>query len=210
MMNPFNFPPCIAPLGFYAVVPSVEWVARCVDAGADTIQLRNKDLQGEDLRTAIQACVDLTRNSNSQFFVNDYWQLAIECGAYGVHLGQEDMDVADLAAIASAGLRLGLSTHSTEEMDRALSVHPSYVACGPIYATTTKKMSASPRGLERLRAYVQQAGDTPTVAIGGIDLDRTPGVLSTGVSSVAVVRGVTEAEDYRTAIAAFKALFPHS
>ncbi|MBP6563282.1 MAG: thiamine phosphate synthase [Neisseriaceae bacterium] len=209
-MNTFNFPPCIAPLGFYAVVPSVEWVARCVDAGADTIQLRNKDLQGEDLRAAIQACVDLTRNSDSQFFVNDYWQLAIECGAYGVHLGQEDMVAADLAVIASAGLRLGISTHSSEEMALALKIRPSYVACGPIYATTTKEMAASPRGLERLRAYVEQAGDTPTVAIGGIDLARTPDVLSTGVSSIAVVRGVTEAEDHHAAISAFKALFPHS
>lgn len=206
-MQNLSFPKIIAPLGFYAVVPTFDWVKKCVQAGVSTVQLRNKDLQGAALKAEIQACVDVCQGSNTQLFINDYWQLAIECGAYGVHLGQEDMDVADLSALAAANIRLGLSTHSVDELARALSVNPSYVACGPIYATTTKKMAASPRGLERLTAYVAQAGNTPTVAIGGIDLERIAGVLSTGVSSVAVVRGVTEAADYVGAIADFQAYF---
>ncbi len=206
-MSQIVFPKLVAPLGFYAVVPTFAWVKKCVDAGVSTVQLRNKDLQGEALKAEIAACVAACQGTNTQLFINDYWQLAMECGAYGVHLGQEDMDDADLASMAKSGLRLGLSTHSVDELDRALSVAPSYVACGPIYETTTKKMAASPRGLERLTRYVEQAGDTPTVAIGGIDLERMAGVLATGVSSVAVVRGVTEAEDHVDAIKRFQAYF---
>lgn len=206
-MSSIYFPRLVAPLGFYAVVPTASWVKKCIDAGVHTVQLRNKDLTGDALKAEVQACVNASEGSQTQLFINDYWQLAIECGAYGVHLGQEDMDVANLQAIAHAGVRLGLSTHSVDELDRALSVNPSYVACGPIYETTTKKMAASPRGLERLSQYVVQAGDTPTVAIGGIDLERIDGVLSTGVSSVAVVRGITEASDYLVAIEAFKSYF---
>jgi thiamine-phosphate pyrophosphorylase len=110
-MQKLSFPQLITPLGFYAVVPTLDWVKKCVHAGVHTVQLRNKDLQGDALKAEIQGCVDACRGSQTQLFINDYWQLAIECGAYGVHLGQEDMDVADLQALALAGVRLGLSTH---------------------------------------------------------------------------------------------------
>ena len=124
-----------------------------------------------------------------------------------MHLGQEDMDTADLAAIARAGLRLGLSTHSVAELDRALSVRPSYVASGAIFPTTTKAMPTQPQGIERLREYVRQAGDTPVVAIGGIDLDNGAEVLAAGASSLAVVRAVTEAADPEAVVKAFQALW---
>ena len=122
-----------------------------------------------------------------------------------MHLGQEDMDTADLAAIAAAGLRLGLSTHSVAELDRALSVHPSYVASGAIFPTTTKQMPTAPQGLDKLREYVKQAVGTPVVvAIGGIDLNNAEDVLATGVSSLAVVRAVTEAENPEAVVKAFR------
>lgn len=202
-----NFPPLKSPLKFYAVVPSAEWVVRMVKAGADTVQLRCKTLRGNELKNEIARCVAACEGSGTQLFINDHWREAIEAGAYGVHLGQEDMDTADLAAIAKAGLRLGLSTHSVAELDRALSVRPSYVASGAIFPTTTKQMPTAPQGLDKLREYVRQAGNTPVVAIGGIGLDNARDVLSTGVSSLAVVRAVTEAADPEAVVKAFQALW---
>ena len=197
-----TFPPLKSPLKFYAVVPTADWVERMVKAGADTVQLRCKTLYGDELKREIARCVAACRGSRTQLFINDHWHEAIEAGAYGVHLGQEDMDTADLAAIAAAGLRLGLSTHSVAELDRALSVHPSYVASG-----ATKQMPTAPQGLDKLREYVRQAGGTPVVAIGGIDLNNAKDVLATGVSSLAVVRAVTEAENPEAVVKAFQALW---
>ena len=202
-----NFPPLKSPLKFYAVVPTADWVERMVKAGADTVQLRCKTLHGDELKREIERCVAACQNSATQLFINDHWREAIEAGAYGVHLGQEDMDTADLAAIEAAGLRLGLSTHSVAELDRALSVHPSYVASGAIFPTTTKQMPTAPQGLDKLREYVRQAGGTPVVAIGGIDLNNAEAVLATGVSSLAVVRAVTEAENPEAVVKAFQALW---
>ena len=202
-----QFPKLVKPLKFYAVVPTADWVERMVKAGADTVQLRNKDLSGDALYHEIERCVAACQGSDTQLFINDHWEMAVKAGAYGVHLGQEDMDTADLAAIEAAGLRLGLSTHSVSELDRALSVNPSYVASGAIFPTTTKQMPTAPQGLDNLRQYVQQAGDTPVVAIGGIDLDNAREVLATGAASLAVVRAVTEAADPEAAVKAFQALW---
>lgn len=106
-MQPFA--PIVRPLKFYAVVPDADWVARMAAAGADTVQLRNKTFGDEALRQEVRRAVAAVRGSNSQLFINDHWQLALEENAYGVHLGQEDMDNADFAALAAAGIRLGLS-----------------------------------------------------------------------------------------------------
>ena len=202
-----TFLPLKSPLKFYAVVPTADWVECMVKAGADTVQLRCKTLYGDELKREIARCTAACQGSRTQLFINDHWSEAIETGAYGVHLGQEDMDTADLAAIAAAGLRLGLSTHSVAELDRALSVHPSYVASGAIFPTTTKQMPTAPQGLDKLHEYVKQARGTPVVAIGGIDLNNARAVLATGVSSLAVVRAVTEAENPEAVVKAFQALW---
>lgn len=201
------FPKLIAPLKFYAVVPTADWVIRMINAGANTVQLRCKDLSGKALYNEIRRCVEAVQGTQTQLFINDHWQAAIDCGAYGVHLGQEDLDSADLNAIHNAGLRLGISTHSDAELARALSLNPSYVACGAIFPTTTKQMPTAPQGLERLRHYVKMAGTTPTVAIGGIDLSNAQAVLDCGVSSLAVVRAITEADNPEQVVKDFQALW---
>lgn len=206
-MNTLSFPKIIAPLQFYAVVPTADWVIRMINANANTVQLRCKDLSGKDLTDEIARCVKAAQGSQTQLFINDHWQAAIDAGAYGVHLGQEDLDTADLSAIRQAGLRLGISTHSDAELARALALQPSYVACGAIFPTTTKKMPTAPQGLERLRHYVKQAGKTPTVAIGGIDLSNAQAVLNCGVSSLAVVRAVTNAQNPEQVVKDFQALW---
>jgi hydroxymethylpyrimidine kinase/phosphomethylpyrimidine kinase/thiamine-phosphate diphosphorylase len=139
-------------------------------------------------------------------FINDYWQLAIKHKAYGVHLGQEDMEVADLPMIADAGLRLGLSTHGYYEILRAQQLKPSYIALGHIFPTKTKQMPSDPQGLNRLGKYAALLADIPTVAIGGINLKRAAAVWKTGVGSIAVVSAITDATDPKIAIESFNAV----
>lgn len=199
-----HFADCSGALGLYPVVDSVEWLERLLPLGIDTIQLRIKDQTEEFLRDAIQQAVTLAEKYAARLFINDYWQLAIEAGAYGVHLGQEDLDSTDLTAIADAGLRLGISTHCYYEIARAHGIQPSYIAIGPIYDTTTKVMKFSARGLEPLQRWVSLLQKAyPLTAIGGISLQRAEQVLATGVGSVAVVTAITEATDYQQAVRKF-------
>ena len=192
------FPPLIAPIGFYPVVPTAEWVERLLGWGVRTMQLRAKatDHSADALEREVRAAVEAGRAvPGAQVFINDHWQLALDAGAYGVHLGQEDLDTADLQALRAAGMRLGLSTHTPAELARAHAVQPSYLAIGPIYPTTLKVMPYQPVGLDRLKAWVPQAVPCPVVAIGGISLERLPGVMACGVDGVAVVSAVTLAAD---------------
>jgi thiamine-phosphate pyrophosphorylase len=200
-MSKSTFPSVPQRLGLYPVVDSVEWIARLLDAGVRTIQLRIKDKHDKDVEADIVAAIKLSQQYQARLFINDYWQLAIKHHAYGVHLGQEDMDVANLDAIRDAGLRLGLSTHDNMEMDRALEARPSYIALGHVFPTQTKQMPSAPQGLEQLAAHIKTLGDYPSVAIGGISIDRVPAVLATGVGSVAVVSAITQADDWQAATA---------
>ena len=199
------FAQTIAPIGFYPVVHDAEWVGRLLGWGVRTVQLRFKAAghTPEEIRREVFAAVEVARPyPDAQLFINDHWQLALEAGAYGIHLGQEDLDAlpqADLETLRNSGMRLGLSTHTPEELARARAAKPSYLAIGPIYPTTLKVMPYEPVGLERLKAWAQEAAPYPVVAIGGISLERMPGVLACGVDGVAVVSAVTLAEDPRLA-----------
>lgn len=200
-----HFPSHFAPtdgkkLSLYPVVDSADWVEQLLDMGVTTVQLRIKNQDDPTLEDQIQRAIVAGIRHQAQVYINDYWQLAIKHGAYGVHLGQEDLEVADLTLIADKGLRLGLSTHGYYEILRARKIQPSYIALGHIFPTTTKQMPSKPQGLNRLACYQKLAGDTPTVAIGGIDLSRAQAVWDTGVSSLAVVRAVTEAENPQSVI----------
>lgn len=195
------FPSVPKRLGLYPVVDSVEWISRLLEAGVRTIQLRIKDKSDEAVEADIAAAIALGKRYEARLLINDYWQLAIKHHAYGVHLGQEDMDVANLDAIRDAGLRLGLSTHDNMEMDRALMARPSYIALGHVFPTNTKQMPSAPQGLTQLAAHIRTLGDYPTVAIGGISIDRVPAVLATGVGSVALVSAITQAPDWQAATA---------
>ena len=190
-----DFPTVPFRLGLYPVVDSVAWIERLLQAGVRTIQLRIKDKRDEEVEADVMAAIELGRRYDARLFINDHWQAAIRHGAYGVHLGQEDLQSADLAAIQRAGLRLGLSTHGYHEIARALPLQPSYLALGHIFPTRTKQMPSAPQGLERLQAYVHLLAAYPTVAIGGIQGERVAQVLATGVGSVALVTAITEAAD---------------
>ncbi|MCZ4295933.1 thiamine phosphate synthase [Vibrio sinaloensis] len=199
-------------LGLYPVVDSVEWIERLLELGVKTIQLRIKDPHRHDLEQQIERAVALGRQYNAQVFINDYWQLAIKHGAFGVHLGQEDIEQSNLDLLREAGLCLGLSTHGYYELLRIAQIYPSYIALGHIFPTTTKQMPSLPQGLVRLALY-QKLIDTipyhgiqglPTVAIGGIDQTNAQQVWQCGVSSLAVVRAITEADSIEQAIEFFQ------
>jgi len=199
-----GFEPCdTIKLGLYPVLDSVEWLEKVLKLGVKTLQLRIKDKQQSQVEQQIIEAIALGRKYNARLFINDYWQLAIKHGAYGVHLGQEDMDLADLPLIADAGLRLGLSTHGYYEMLRARQLKPSYIALGHIFETQTKDMPSDPQGLKRLEKYANLISDMAIVAIGGINLERAPAVWKTGVGSIAVVSAITHAADPRAAIESF-------
>lgn len=180
---------------FYPVVPDAAWVARLVTVGARFIQLRAKDLPRETLREEIATALAACRAREAELVVNDHWELAIELGATTVHLGQTDLDGADLAALRHRGIRLGVSTHSHEELERALSTDPDYVALGPIYPTTLKVMPWAPQGLDRIAEWKRLVGSRPLVAIGGITIDRVADCLNAGADSVAVVSDIVADAD---------------
>ncbi|EGP9760978.1 thiamine phosphate synthase [Escherichia coli] len=196
-----DFPPVPFRLGLYPVVDSVQWIERLLDAGVRTLQLRIKDRRDEEVEADVVAAIALGRRYNARLFINDYWRLAIKHQAYGVHLGQEDLQATDLSAIRAAGLRLGVSTHDDMEIDVALAARPSYIALGHVFPTQTKQMPSAPQGLEQLARHVERLADYPTVAIGGISLPRAPAVMATGVGSIAVVSAITQAADWRLATA---------
>lgn len=208
------FAACPATLGLYPVVPDAAWIERLLALGVRTVQLRHKSGSAgtheavalrDEVRRAIAAG---RRHDDARVFINDHWQLALDEDAYGVHLGQEDLRVADLGSLAQAGLRLGLSTHGYYEMLVALHFKPSYIALGAVFPTTTKTMPTAPQGLARLARYVRLLdGVVPCVAIGGIDLRRLDAVLATGVRSAAIVRAVTEASDVEKAVFALQRKF---
>ncbi|MCX2843068.1 thiamine phosphate synthase [Microbulbifer thermotolerans] len=192
-------------LGLYPVVDSVAWLEKLAALGVRTLQLRIKN-PDENLREQVQRAVAIGKKYQLRLFINDYWQLAIDCDAYGVHLGQEDLRCADLAAIKAAGLKLGISTHGFYELLLAYRYRPSYLAIGAIYATDTKDMGGQLQGTEKLARMAELLPEYPLVAIGGINRARAPEVLATGVGSIAVVSAVTKADDYRRAVEQFQTL----
>jgi thiamine-phosphate pyrophosphorylase len=177
---------------FYPVVDSVAWVARLAALGVGTIQLRAKDLTHDQAVTLMREALGEIAGTSAKLVVNDYWRAAIEVGAQHLHLGQEDLAEADVPAIRRAGLTLGLSTHDDAELETALKHKPDYVALGPIYPTTLKAMRFAPQGLEKITAWKKRVGDIPLVAIGGITLERAPGVFAAGADSIAVVSDITQ------------------
>ncbi len=203
------FAACPPKLGLYPVLPTADWVERVLDYGVETVQLRSKQPKSPELVHEIERCVAAgRRHPDARVFINDHWREALAAGAYGVHLGQEDLREADLSALAAAGVRLGLSTHGYYEMLTALHFRPSYIALGAVFPTTTKVMPTEPQGLARLARYVKLLeGVVPLVAIGGIDGAVLPTVLATGVGCAAVVRAVTEAADPASAVAALQRAF---
>ena len=205
-MNPNAFKECPKRLGLYGVMPDADWVKRMVEAELPTVQLRFKSEDRYKIRKQIKESVKAVEGSKTLLFINDFWEEAIDAQAYGVHLGQEDLDTADLEKIRAAGLRLGLSTHGYAELAHADRFCPSYIAMGAVFATNLKKMPTAPQGLGRLYQYAKLMSHYPLVAIGGIDQESIHVVAKSGVGSVAVVRAITQAKNPKAAVKHLQAL----
>jgi len=179
----------------YPIVDSAAWVVRLAAAGVRLVQLRIKEQSEEQLRVQIENARDRCRAAGVQLVVNDYWRLALACGCDFVHLGQGDLDGADIPALRRAGIRLGVSTHDDAELARALALCADYVALGPIYPTLLKAMPWRPQGLARLAEWKRRIGATPLVAIGGLTCERLDGVFAAGADVAAVVTDIVRASD---------------
>jgi thiamine-phosphate pyrophosphorylase len=177
---------------FYLIVDSTAWIARLVPLGVKLVQLRIKDRTAAEIRAEIRMAKAVCSTHQCQLIVNDYWQLAIDEGCDFVHLGQEDLALADLRAVRAAGLKVGLSTHDDAELETALAARADYIALGPVYPTILKQMKWAPQGLERLRKWKTRIDGLPLVAIGGLNVDRVKGVFANGADSAAVVTDITQ------------------
>lgn len=180
---------------FYLIVGHVGRLELLVPHGVRLVQLRIKDLPETEVRRQIARARDVCAVHKAQLVVNDYWEIALDLRCGFVHLGQEDMDSADFAALRRAGVRFGLSTHDEAELERALALEPAYVALGPVYPTLLKKMAWGPQGLERVRTWKARAGDVPLVGIGGLTPERLPGLFAAGADCAAVVTDIQQADD---------------
>lgn len=180
---------------FYLIVDSAAWIERLVPLGVKLVQLRIKDMDEEALRREIRTAKTVCARHSCQLIVNDHWRLAIDEGCDFVHLGQEDLADADLKAIRKGGLKLGLSTHDHAELETAHAAEPDYVALGPVYPTILKAMKWAPQGLERIAMWKERVGAVPLVAIGGLNVERIPGVFAQGADSAAVVTDITRHAD---------------
>jgi thiamine-phosphate pyrophosphorylase len=178
----------------YPIVESAAWVARLAPTGVRLVQLRVKQRSSLEVRAQIRAARMVCAAAAMQLIVNDYWEAALAEGCDFVHLGQGDLAGADLAALRRAGLRLGVSTHDEAELERALAARPDYVALGPIYPTLLKAMPWQPQGLARLTEWKRRIGALPLVAIGGLTLERLPGVFAAGADVAAVVTDIVRHE----------------
>jgi len=148
-------------------------------------------MSAAETRAQIRAGLALARQHGAALVVNDHWRIAIEEGADWVHLGQEDLDAADIPAIRRAGLKIGVSTHDRAELDRALALTPDYVALGPVWPTILKQMKWREQGLERVAEWKRLVGGTPLCAIGGLSVERAPQALAAGADLVSVVTDIT-------------------
>jgi thiamine-phosphate pyrophosphorylase len=176
---------------FYLIVDSAEWIARLLPCGVRLVQLRIKDRPDSEIRAEIVMAKALCAHHGAQLVVNDYWRHAIDTGCDFIHLGQGDLDAADLSAIRRAGLRFGVSTHDDAELSRALALAPDYIALGPIYPTILKAMAFAPQGLPRIAEWKKKIGNIPLVAVGGITLERLRAVLEASADSAAVVTDIS-------------------
>lgn len=183
------------PLGLYPVVDASYKLEALYECGVSTAQLRVKNLEGQALEEEIKLAIEISNRFDARLFINDFWELAIKHQAYGIHLGQEDILVADIKAIHQANIRLGISTHTTDEIKIALDIEPSYVAIGPIYETNSKAMVYTPVGLVDLKRW-SEAVDYPIVAIAGITIDNIKDVIDTGCANgIAMIAGVLSEQE---------------
>ncbi|WP_294924547.1 thiamine phosphate synthase [uncultured Paracoccus sp.] len=176
---------------FYPIFDGSGWLERLLPLGIKLVQIRIKDASPLTLRAELSRARDLCAAHGAQLVVNDHWRHAIELGCDYIHLGQEDLDSADIPAIRRAGIRIGISTHDHAELERALALDPDYIALGPVWPTILKKMKWERQGLDRVAEWKRLIGDIPLIAIGGVTPDRAVQAFAAGADVASAVTDIT-------------------
>ncbi|HET9553908.1 MAG TPA: thiamine phosphate synthase [Anaeromyxobacteraceae bacterium] len=194
--------------GLYAIVggpDAVEQARLALDGGAAVVQLRLKEAPAGEVLAAARRVVELSRG-RALVVVNDRADLAVLAGADGVHVGDEDLPVAEARAVVGPDLLVGRSTRTLDDGLAALADGADHVGFGPIFATATKSIAASPRGLPMLREVAARL-PAPVVAIGGIGLATIGDVAASGAAAAAVIGDLFGDPDPRARAAALAAAF---
>lgn len=167
----------------------VDYASACLAGGARLLQLRGKNLSGRDFLEAATAIVDRAVACGATIIVNDRADIARLSGAGGVHVGQDDLTPEQARAVLGPDAVVGVSTHTPDQLDRALFQPIDYVAVGPVFGTETKSTGYEPIGVDAVRAAAARAAarQVALVAIGGITRARSRSVLDAGAQSVAVI-----------------------
>lgn len=197
--------------GLYAIIDSgyvsLEKAGECAEelaaGGARLVQLRAKDASGS---AALKAAQDIRKalSGKAVFIVNDRADIALLCGAEGVHLGQDDIPLKEVRRLMPSSI-IGVSTHNLEEAKRAEGEGADYISFGPIFPTITKKDADAPKGIKRLQEIASKI-DLPVVAIGGIAIGNVRQVMAAGASSAAVISDILLAADIRAKVSEISAL----
>lgn len=185
--------------GFYAVLDrDDELLARTLAAHADVLQVRIKPGSSAEILRVARMARRVCDDAGILMFVNDRIDLALASRADGVHLGQTDLPIAEARRIAPQ-LKIGVSTHSLEQMQRAVADCPDYAAYGPVFVTQTKENPDPVQGPAALERAVRAAGEVPVVAIGGITPREAPDVFATGAAAICAIASVNGSRDVRAA-----------
>ena len=184
--------------------PVSEVVEALLDAGVRIIQYREKDKYAGEMLEECRALRALTTKAGACFIVNDHIDIAMLCGADGVHVGQKDLPVPEVRKLVGPEMIIGLSTHAPEQARKAVEVGADYIGVGPIYATNTKVDVVAPVGLSYLDWVVANM-DVPFVAIGGIKIHNVHDVTSHGAKCCALVSELVGAADIRKQVAEVRA-----
>lgn len=195
-MSIYHFPSTVHNLGLYPIVDNTVWIARLLKLGVRTLQIRIKNKPNTLIEKQIIEATTICKYYQARLFINDYWELAIKYNSYGIHLGQEDLNFANLQEISKSKIRLGISTHNDFELNKALDIKPSYIAIGHIFPTTSKIMNYPPQGVTGLKKHLKKLSHIPTVAIGGISMKNISSVLETGVGGIAVISAITKSSNW--------------
>jgi thiamine-phosphate pyrophosphorylase len=174
--------------------PAGETAKKLMKAGVKLLQYRAKNAAARELWEESRAIAEIARGAQCTFFVNDRPDVAYLAGADGVHVGQEDLEVADAREIMGPGRWVGVSTHNLEQFRAAAATSADYIAVGPIFETSSKANPDPVVGTELVRR-VRTRTEKPIVAIGGITLERAADVIAAGADSVAVISDILKAKD---------------
>ena len=186
-------------------LPHAEIARRAIAGGADVIQLRDKVRGCREFNRIGRTLREITRKTGTLFIINDRLDVALACGADGVHLGQDDIRVDVARQLTPSGFIIGISVRTVDEAVRAERDGADYITLSPVFSTRSKYNAGPGQGLDVLQE-IRRNVSVPVLAIGGINQDNVCEVMAAGADGVAVISGVLRSPDITTAARELKNL----